>query len=240
MRLLTWCVLATVIACGGDSTPDARVVPNEDDRAATESTSTPASVPVRDRADTAGRPTVLIVGTSLTAGLGLEPENAYPAVLQRLADSAGYHVNIVAAGVSGETSAGALRRIDWLLQRPADVIVIETGANDGLRGLDIDSTRANLEEILRRAAAARPTARLFLVQMEAPPNLGPRYTSAFRAMFPSVVSGSRAGLIPFLLDSVAGVPEMNQSDGIHPNERGSELVARNVWRALEPTVRQLR
>jgi acyl-CoA thioesterase-1 len=149
-------------------------------------------------------------------------------------------VNIVAAGVSGETSAGALRRIDWLLQRPADVIVIETGANDGLRGLDIDSTRANLEEILRRAAAARPTARLFLVQMEAPPNLGPRYTSAFRAMFPSVVSGSRAGLIPFLLDSVAGVPEMNQSDGIHPNERGSQLVARNVWRALEPTVRQLR
>jgi acyl-CoA thioesterase-1 len=165
--------------------------------------------------------------------LGLDPQDAYPAVLQRIADSAGYRVNIVAAGVSGETSAGALRRIDWLLQNPADVIVIETGANDGLRGLNIDSTRANLREILRRSAAAKPAARLFLAQMEAPPNLGPRYTADFRAMFPAVSKEAGATLVPFLLDSVAGVQEMNQSDGIHPNERGSVIVARNVWRSLE-------
>lgn len=238
MRFFTWCLLATVAACGsGGDGPESRELPNEDDRAGAESTAAPAPVTPRAPTDTAGRTTVLIVGTSLTAGLGLEPQDAYPAVLQRLADSAGYRVNIVAAGVSGETSAGALRRIDWLLQRPAEVIVIETGANDGLRGLDIDSTRANLREILRRAAAARPTARLFLVQMEAPPNLGPRYTSSFRAMFPSVASGAGAGLIPFLLDSVAGVAEMNQSDGIHPNERGSVVVAKNVWQYLEPALR---
>ena len=186
------------------------------------------------------RPVVLIVGTSLTAGLGLDPDDAYPGVLQRMADSAGYRVNIVAAGVSGETSAGALRRIDWLLQRPAAVIVLETGANDGLRGLDIDSTRANLREILRRSAAAKPAAQLFLVQMEAPPNLGPRYTAAFRAMFPETARERGVTLVPFLLDSVAGVLEMNQSDGIHPNERGSQIVARNVWRALEPSLRAYR
>ena len=156
-----------------------------------------------------------------------------------MADSAGYRVNVVGAGVSGETSAGALRRIDWLLQRPTDVIVIETGANDGLRGLDIDSTRANLREILRRSAAARPAARLFLVQMEAPPNLGPRYTASFRAMFPEVAKEAGAQLIPFLLDGVAGVQELNQSDGIHPNERGSRRVAANVWSVLEPALRAI-
>ncbi len=156
-----------------------------------------------------------------------------------MADSAGYRVDVVAAGVSGETSAGALRRIDWLLQRPADVIVVETGANDGLRGLDVDSTRTNLREILRRSAAIKPNARLFLVQMEAPPNLGPRYTTSFRAMFPEVALEAQAELIPFLLDGVAGVADLNQPDGIHPNERGSVFVAANVWKALEPALRGL-
>lgn len=189
-----------------------------------------------DSADT--RPTVLIVGTSLTAGLGLDPEDAYPALLQRMADSAGYRVDVVAAGVSGETSAGALRRIDWLLRGAAQVIVIETGANDGLRGLDVDSSRANLREIVRRARAAKPGAQLFLVQMEAPPNLGQRYTTAFRAMFPEVARDAGVALIPFLLDGVAGVEDMNQADGIHPNTLGSERVAANVWRSLEPTLRE--
>lgn len=146
-------------------------------------------------------------------------------------------MNVVGAGVSGETSAGALRRINWLLQRPTDVIVIETGANDGLRGLDIDSTRSNLREILRRSAAAKPAARLFLVQMEAPPNLGPRYTASFRAMFPEVAKEAGAQLIPFLLDGVAGIQELNQSDGIHPNARGSAMVAANVWQTLESALR---
>lgn len=182
---------------------------------------------------------MLIVGTSLTAGLGVDPDSAYPALLQRKADSAGLRVRIRGEGLSGETSAGALRRIDWLLREPADVVMIETGANDGLRGLDVDSTRANLTAILRRVRAARPEARLLLAQMEAPPNLGPTYTTRFREMFPAVAREAGAVLVPFLLDSVAGIPEMNQGDGIHPNDAGSRRVAANVWRALAPELERL-
>ena len=186
-----------------------------------------------------GRKTVLIVGTSLTAGLGLDPEEAYPALLQRKADSLGLHVDIVNAGLSGETSAGALRRIDWLLRGPADVVVIETGANDGLRGLNVDSTRANLRAIIGKVKAVRPAARILLAQMEAPPNLGAKYTAAFSAMYQDVAKEEGVGIMPFLLQGVAGVTSLNQSDGIHPNERGEEIVAANVWAALEPVLRQL-
>ena len=182
------------------------------------------------------RRTLLIVGTSLTAGLGLDPSQAYPALLQLKVDSAGFPVRIVNAGLSGETSAGALRRIDWLLQNPAEMIVIETGANDGLRGLDVDSTRENLRNILARARQARPNAPLFLAQMEAPPNLGPVYTARFREMYPQVAREYGATLIPFLLDGVAGVPRLNQGDGIHPNIEGARLVAENVWRSLAPVL----
>lgn len=232
---MTWFFLGVALACGKR---DSRTLPNDSQQAVVDSSSdsTPSQAARRDST----APTILIVGTSLTAGLGLDPYDAYPGVLQRMADSAGYRVNVVAAGVSGETSAGALRRIDWLLQKPADVIVVETGANDGLRGLNIDSTRTNLREILRRSAALKPNARLFVVQMEAPPNLGPRYTTGFRAMFPEVAREGQAALIPFLLDGVAGVADLNQPDGIHPNEQGSVVVAANVFKALEPTLKSLR
>ena len=188
---------------------------------------------------TRSRKTVLIVGTSLTAGLGLEPEEAYPALLQRKADSLGLHVDIVNAGLSGETSAGALRRIDWLLRGPADVVIIESGANDGLRGLNVDSTRANLRAIIDKVKAARPAARILLAQMEAPPNLGAKYTTAFSAMYQDVAKEAAVSVMPFLLEGVAGVTSLNQGDGIHPNERGEEIVANNVWAALEPVLRQL-
>ena len=180
-----------------------------------------------------------MVGTSLTAGLGLDPEDAYPALLQRKADSLGLHVDIVNAGLSGETSAGALRRIDWLLRGPADVVVIESGANDGLRGLNVDSTRANLRALIGKVKAARPAARILLVQMEAPPNLGAKYTDAFRAMYQDVAKEAGVGVMPFLLQGVAGVTSLNQQDGIHPNERGEQIVANNVWTALEPVLKQL-
>lgn len=179
---------------------------------------------------------VVFVGTSLTAGLGLDPDSAYPALLQRKADSAGMPVAVVNAGVSGETSAGALRRIDWVLREPVDVLVLETGANDGLRALRVDSTRANLEAILRRVRGAHPQARLVLVQMEAPPNLGAAYTASFRAMYPDVAQATGATLTPFLLDRVAGVAGLNQPDGVHPNERGARLVAETVWGALRPVL----
>jgi acyl-CoA thioesterase-1 len=182
---------------------------------------------------------VLFIGTSLTAGLGLAPEDAYPSLVARKIDSAGLKFRVVNAGVSGETSAGLLRRLDWLLRGPADVIVVETGANDGLRGFDVDSVRANVRAILDRVRAARPEARVLLVQMEALPNFGPRYTAEFRTVFPELARATGVTLAPFLLEGVAGEPRLNQADGIHPNEEGERIVAENVWRALRPVLQEL-
>ena len=190
---------------------------------ASSSTPGPAQGPAR----------ILFVGTSLTAGLGLDPDEAYPNLVAEKAKAAGFQVDVVNAGVSGETSAGTRRRIAWLLRSPVDVLVLETGANDGLRALDVDSTRANIEAIVRQVKATRPSARILLVQMEAPPNLGSRYTAQFRAMFPAVAQAEAVTLVPFLLEGVAGRSELNQSDGIHPNVRGEQRVAENVW----PSVR---
>lgn len=183
--------------------------------------------------------TVLFVGTSLTAGLGLEPDSAYPQRLQRRADSLGVAYRFVNAGMSGETSAGALRRVDWLLQGDADVVVLETGANDGLRGLDVDSTAANIRAIVARVRAARPRSVIALVQMEAPPNLGASYTARFHRMYPDIAREEGLVLVPFLLDRVAGVPRLNQADGMHPNDAGERIVADNVWRALRPVLDSL-
>lgn len=182
---------------------------------------------------------MLILGTSLTAGLGLDPSEAYPARLQHIADSLGLAVEIVNAGLSGETSAGALRRVDWLLNDSASVVMIETGANDGLRGLDADSTAANLRAIIRKVKERSPGARLMICQMEAPPNFGPSYTTKFRSLFSRVARETGAMLVPFLLDSVAGIPTLNQADGIHPTAAGAKIVARNVWRTLGPEILRL-
>jgi acyl-CoA thioesterase-1 len=212
--------LALLLACGRDKTPSVQTT----------------SV----HADTTARRTVLIVGTSLTAGLGLDPEDAWPALIQAKIDSAGLPYHVVNAGLSGETSAGALRRIDWLLRGPVDVFVLETGANDGLRGLDTDSLRANLEAILAKVHAERPAARLALIQMEAPPNLGADYASRFHAVYGQAAKLENATLLPFLLDSVAGRPGLNQADGMHPNVTGSRVAARTEWRALLPLLAESR
>jgi len=188
---------------------------------------------------TAGvRQTVLFLGTSLTAGLGLEPDSAYPQQVQRRIDGESLPFQTVNAGVSGETSAGLLRRLEWVLQRPAEVIVVETGANDGLRGQPVAATRATIGQILARIRRERPTARVALIQMEAPTNLGVTYTSAFHEMFPALAREHDATLLPFLLDGVAGRPELNQPDGVHPNYAGERIVTDNVWRALEPLLRR--
>ena len=181
----------------------------------------------------------MFLGTSLTAGYGLTPPQAYPAVVERLAAEQGTAIRAVNAGLSGETSAGALRRIDWVLRTPADIVVIETGANDGLRALEIEATRANIREIIARIRATQPTARIILVQMEAPPNFGADYTSRFRSMYGEIAAESGVTLIPFLLDGVAAVPDLNLQDGIHPNAAGAERVATNVWRTLGPVVERL-
>jgi acyl-CoA thioesterase-1 len=178
----------------------------------------------------------MMIGTSLTAGLGLDPDDAFPAVIQRMADSAGFAVRIVAAGLSGETSAGALRRAEWLLDVPPDIVLLETGANDGLRGLPPDSTAANLRAIMRVVRARAPLAQVIIAQMEAPPNLGAEYTGKFRDAFGTVARETGATLMPFLLEGVAGDPRLNQDDGIHPNVRGARRVAENVWSTLKPVL----
>ena len=201
--------------------------------AAVNDSSPPAAAPTSSTVDT--RPVVLFVGTSLTAGLGLDPAQAYPALIQARADSAGFDYRVVNAGVSGETSAGALRRIGWLLGQGAPaVVVVETGANDGLRGQPIDSLRANIEAILDTIDAIEPRPIVFVAAMEALPNLGAAYGRAFRAIYPDIASRRNAILLPFLLDGVAGVDSLNQPDGIHPNAAGARRVAENVWRALAP------
>jgi acyl-CoA thioesterase-1 len=181
--------------------------------------------------------TILFLGTSLTAGLGLDPDSAYPQQLQRKIDAARLPYRTVNAGVSGETSAGLLRRLDWVLQRPAQVIVVETGANDGLRGQPVAGTRSTIGQVLDRIRRDRPEARVALVQMEAPTNLGKEYTGAFHAMFPALAKEHGATLLPFLLDKVAGFPRLNQADGVHPNYEGERIVTENVWRRLEPLLR---
>jgi acyl-CoA thioesterase I len=185
----------------------------------------------------ADRPTVMFLGTSLTAGLGLTPEQAYPALIQRKIDSAGLNYTVVNAGVSGETSAGARNRIDWLLQRPVGVLVVETGANDGLRGLPADSLRANIKAILERARRLRPAPKLVLLGMRIPRNYGVVYSDQFRAVYPELAREYGATLVPFLLEGVGGVAALNQPDGVHPTAEGQKKMAETVWRVLEPVLR---
>jgi acyl-CoA thioesterase-1 len=177
---------------------------------------------------------VVFLGTSLTAGLGLDPEEAYPALIQQKLDSAGLPYVAVNAGVSGETSAGARRRIDWLMRQPVAVLVIETGANDGLRGLDIDSLRANLQAIIARANQQRPKPRLLLVQMHAPLNYGAAYTWRFEAVYRDIARQYVIPLVPFPLEGFAGVDSLVQPDGLHPTAAGHRRMAERMWQALRP------
>lgn len=192
--------------------------------------------PARPAAGERGR--VVFLGTSLTAGLGLDPEQAYPALIQRKIDSAGLPFEAVNAGVSGETSAGARRRIDWLLRQPVSVLVIETGANDGLRGLEVDSLRANIQTIIDEARTLSPPPALVLVGMRAPPNLGFGYTRRFQRAYGELAEANDVPLVPFLLEGVAGSAALNQADMIHPTAEGQRLMAERVWEVLEPVLKR--
>jgi len=194
---------------------------------------TPAAVPTNQRQ-------ILFVGTSLTAGLGLEPDSAYPMLIQRKIDSAGMSFEVVNAGVSGETSSGLLDRLDWLLRGQFALMVLETGANDGLRGIAPSVVKTNLEAALTRIKSKRPDARIVLVQMEALPNLGPKYAAEFHAVYPAVAKEQGVPLLPFLLTDVAGHRELNQADGVHPNYRGERIVAANLWKELRPILDSIR
>lgn len=180
---------------------------------------------------------IVLVGDSITAGLGLAVDEAYPALLQQRLDARKQGWQIVNAGVSGDTSAGGLRRLDWALGDGAAIVVIALGGNDALRGLPADDLAANLDQAVAKAQAAG--ARVILAGMEAPPNTGPDYTAKFHAVYPAVAAARGVPLVPFLLDGVAGVEHLNQADGIHPNQAGAQRVAETVWRTLAPVVDQL-
>jgi acyl-CoA thioesterase-1 len=181
----------------------------------------------------------VFLGTSLTAGLGLlRDTERFTDVLQAMADSAGLPVTVVNAGLSGDTSAGGLRRLDWVLQEPADVLVVELGANDGLRGQSVQAMRDNLDAVILRAREMSPDVRIVLVAMEAPPNMGQRYTTDFRQAFVDLAREHDVTLAPFLLEGVAGDPALNQGDRIHPNAEGHRRIAGTLWPHIEPVFRE--
>jgi acyl-CoA thioesterase-1 len=181
--------------------------------------------------------TLVFLGDSLTAGLGVQAGEAFPALIAEKVRAAGLPFQIENAGLSGDTSAGALRRIDWLLQRPIDVLVIELGGNDGLRGLPVKLLKANLQAIIDKAKTGNPAVKIVLTGMQIPPNLGAEYAANFASIYAELARENNAVLIPFLLEGVGGHRELNQSDMIHPTAAGHRIVADLVWRTLEPILR---
>ncbi|HEV7706496.1 MAG TPA: arylesterase [Gemmatimonadaceae bacterium] len=227
---VAWVALATfAMACGRDaSRQESNQEMRDTGQSASDSSRPGARAPEKD-----ARKTILFVGTSLTAGYGIDPQQAYPALIQRKLDSLGYDYEAVNAGVSGETSSGAVHRMDWLMKQPFDVFVLETGANDGLRGLPIDSLRANIQQILDEVKRTHPQAKILLVGMEALPNMGGAYVSGFRVVYGQLAKRNDVAYLPFLLKGVAGIDTLNQRDMVHPNPRGAQIIAETVWGALQ-------
>jgi len=183
---------------------------------------------------------ILFFGDSLTAGYGLDdPEDAYPALIQQKLDSLNLKYTAINAGVSGETTAGGKNRISWVLKQNVDIFVLELGANDGLRGIPLSETRQNLQAIIDTVRTKNPDTQIVLAGMQLPPNLGQKYTAGFKKIYPELAEKNNAKLIPFLLTNVAGIPDLNQQDGIHPTVKGHKIVTENVWDILAPMVKQL-
>jgi acyl-CoA thioesterase-1 len=222
-----WAALAVLAAaCGRDGSRRETDV-RDTGRTVADTSVGAAQAPAKD-----ARKTILFVGTSLTAGYGIDPQQAYPALIQRRLDSLGLNYEAVNAGVSGETSSGAVHRMPWLLKQPFDVFVLETGANDGLRGLPIDSLRANIQHIIDEVRRTHPQAKILLIGMEALPNMGRNYVSGFRTVYQELAKKNGVTFLPFLLRGVAGVDTLNQPDMVHPNPRGAAIIAETVWGTL--------
>lgn len=187
------------------------------------------------RAATPDPKTILFFGDSLTAGYGLEdPALAFPALIQKKIEAEKLPYRVVNAGLSGETTAGGLRRLDWILRQRIDIFVLELGGNDGLRGVSPAVARNNLQAIIDRVRAKNPDTKIVLAGMAMPPSMGAEYVNAFSAMYPALADKNKLTLIPFLLEKVGGYAEMNLPDGIHPNAKGHEVVAETVWKSLRP------
>ena len=188
---------------------------------------------VKDSVPVAKKKTIVYYGNSLTAGYGLSPSQAFPAIIQKKIDSLGLPYQSVNAGVSGETSSGGKTRIDWILRQPVDIFVLELGANDGLRGIPISETRKNLQAIIDKVKAKNPAVKLIFAGMQIPPNMGEMYTTEFRNIYTELAEKNAMTLVPFLLEGVGGEPALNQEDGIHPTAEGHRIVANNLWKQLQ-------
>ncbi|MGE5944383.1 MAG: arylesterase [Flavobacteriales bacterium] len=222
--LLMFCyilLLITSTSCG--ETSDKKLKTSSDDIEATDSL----------RATTSKDKLILFFGNSLTAGMGLDVEEAFPAVIQHKLDSLGLSYKVINAGLSGETTASGKNRVEWILNQKVDVFVLELGANDGLRGIPPSETKSNLQAIIDIVREKNPDVKIVLAGMQMPPNLGEDYTTEFKNIFPELAEKNNIELIPFLLENVAGIPELNQGDGIHPTVEGQKILAENVWVVLE-------
>ncbi len=222
---------ALLLQCADNtSSGNASVNPKDTTEIAPKTTSEPPSA-------TSDQKRIVFFGNSLTAAYGLDPAQGFPALIQDKLDALGYDYEVINAGVSGETSAGGLGRVDWILKNPVDIFVLELGANDGLRGIDPQSTHKNLQAIIDKVKDNYPEAKIVIAGMLAPPNMGPKFTKAFQQIYPDLASKNDAALIPFLLLNVAGEPTLNLPDGIHPTAEGQKIVAKNVWEVLQGVVR---
>lgn len=223
-NLIKFCyflLVFVVISCGNDVKSKATVDNTENATSETETTENTSSK------------TILFFGDSITAGYGLDDTNdAFPGVIQSKIDSLGLNYEVVNSGVSGETSAGGKSRIDWILNQDIDIFVLELGANDGLRGVPIAETKANLQAIIDAVKTKSPNTKIVLAGMELPPNMGQEYTTQFRAIFADLASENKLVFIPFILKDVGGIKELNQNDGIHPTVEGHKIVANTVWEVL--------
>ncbi|MDR9419588.1 arylesterase [Gracilimonas sp.] len=186
------------------------------------------------QAQDADTQTILFFGDSITAGLGVDKSQAFPALIQQKIDSAGFNYEAVNAGLSGETSAGGLRRIEWVLQREIDVMVLELGGNDGLRGIDLSDTKSNLQQLINKVETKYPDVQIILAGMQVPPNLGQEYTRQFEIMYPELAEENELPLIPMIMDKIGGSEDLMQGDGIHPTPEGHQVIAETVWEKLEP------
>jgi acyl-CoA thioesterase-1 len=230
-----WLAIAPIVllACGGDASPP-RSAPAGGAASASAVTAVAAATP--DAAPASAHPRIVFLGDSLTAGYGLDLSQSVPSLVQAHLQREGYRYDVVNAGVSGDTSAGGLSRLDWSLDGNVAVLVIELGANDGLRGLPVDALKRNLETIITRAE--QRGIRVVLTGMEAPPNYGPAYTASFRKVYRDLARERAVVFVPFYLEGVAGNPSLNIADGIHPNPEGARIVERNLWRAIEPLLQK--
>ena len=230
-------LVAAAVACGAKSDAPA---PSNGASAppATTTQSAPATTAPAASTTASSRPKIVALGDSLTAGLGLSPDQAYPALLQTRLNSQGLDYDVVNAGVSGDTSAGGLERLDWALEGNVKILIVALGGNDALRGLPVDALASNLSQIIERAQARH--IRVILAGMEAPPNYGRDYIVSFHKVYPALAKKYNVAFVPFLLQNVAGLADLNQRDGIHPTAAGARIVADNVWTVLEPLAEDTR